>query len=121
MKKMLFVMNPFSGQKKANRVLTELLTMFNRADYEVQVHITAGPGDATREVARVCREKDLIVCCGGDGTHSRTRCNAPRRSRKRLARPGGERCEELACVFPPLSFQKRRTWPRGGAVGIRRV
>ena len=72
MKKMLFVMNPFSGQKKANRVLTELLTMFNRADYEVQVHITAGPGDATREVARVCREKDLIVCCGGDGTFNET-------------------------------------------------
>lgn len=74
MKKMLFVINPYSGQRKAARVLTELITLFNRADYEVQVYMTAGPGDATREVARVCREKDLIVCCGGDGTFNETIC-----------------------------------------------
>lgn len=72
MKKMLFVMNPYSGMRKAAKVLTELITIFNRADYEVQVYMTAGPGDATREVARVCREKDLIVCCGGDGTFNET-------------------------------------------------
>ena len=72
MKKMLFVLNPFSGQRRANKVLPELLALFNRAGYEVQVYITAGPGDATREVARVCMEKDLIVCCGGDGTFNET-------------------------------------------------
>lgn len=72
MKKMLFVMNPYSGQRRAAKVLTELITLFNRADYEVQVYMTAGPGDATKEVARVCKEKDLIVCCGGDGTFNET-------------------------------------------------
>ena len=46
--------------------------MFNRADCTAQVYITAGPGDATVEVARVCRDVDLVVCCGGDGTFNET-------------------------------------------------
>ena len=50
MKKMLFVMNPFAGQRKANRYLAEILTMFNRADYDVTVYMTAGPGDGARMV-----------------------------------------------------------------------
>lgn len=72
MKKMLFVMNPFSGQRRAAKVLTEIITMFNRAGYAVQVYMTAGPGDATVEVERVCRDVDLVVCCGGDGTLNET-------------------------------------------------
>ena len=68
MKKLLLVVNPYSGQKKAAKLLPEIIAMFNRADYTVQVYITAGPGDATVEVARVCRDVDLVVCCGGDGT-----------------------------------------------------
>ena len=66
MKKLLLVVNPYSGQKKAAKLLPEIIAMFNRADYTVQVYITAGPGDATVEVARVCRDVDLVVCCGGD-------------------------------------------------------
>ena len=54
MKKMLLVLNPYSGQKKAPKVLTEIIAMFNRAGYSVQVYVTAGPGDAVGEVARVC-------------------------------------------------------------------
>lgn len=72
MKKMLFVMNPYSGQKKANRYLAEIIEMFNRADYYVMVHMTAGPGDATEVVKRVASQMDLIVCCGGDGTFNET-------------------------------------------------
>ena len=53
MKKMLLVVNPYSGQKKAAKLLPEIIAMFNRADYTVQVYITAGPGDATVEAARV--------------------------------------------------------------------
>ena len=37
MKKMLFVMNPNAGVRWANRYLTEILTVFNRADYAVDV------------------------------------------------------------------------------------
>ena len=72
MKKMLLVVNPYSGQKKAAKLLPEIIAMFNRADYTVQVYITAGPGDATVEAARVCRDVDLVVCCGGDGTFNET-------------------------------------------------
>ena len=72
MKKMLLVLNPYSGQKKAPKVLTEIIAMFNRAGYSVQVYVTAGPGDAEQEVQRVCHEVDLVVCSGGDGTFNET-------------------------------------------------
>ena len=72
MKKMLFVMNPYSGMRRANKYLVEIIDLFNRADYEVMVHMTQGPGDATRVVASKAHEMDLIVCCGGDGTFNET-------------------------------------------------
>lgn len=72
MKKMLFVMNPYSGQRKANRVLAEIISAFNSADYRVEVHMTSGVGDATKVVAERAAEMDLIVCCGGDGTFNET-------------------------------------------------
>ncbi len=72
MKKLLFIMNPFSGQKRANRYLPEIIQMFNQAGYETVVHITAGHGDATLAVERQGADKDLIVCCGGDGTLNET-------------------------------------------------
>ena len=72
MKKMLFIMNPFAGQRKANRCLAEIITVFNRADYEVIIHMTAGSGDATRIAREKAAEVDVIVCCGGDGTFNET-------------------------------------------------
>lgn len=72
MKKMLFVMNPYSGQKRANRYLVEILEMFNQADYDVVVHMTSGSGDAMAAVQRLAEGMDLIVCCGGDGTFNET-------------------------------------------------
>ena len=72
MKKMLFVMNPFSGMRKANRYLPDIVALFNRADYEVIVHMTAGPGDATKVVERRAADMDIVVCCGGDGTFNET-------------------------------------------------
>lgn len=68
MKKMLFIMNPYSGQRRANRYLTEIIGLYNRAGYEVTVHMTAGPGDGARVVGRSAGDKDVVVCCGGDGT-----------------------------------------------------
>ena len=68
MKKMLLVMNPCSGKKKANRVLADIIGIFNRGGYDVTVYMTAARGDATRVVAERAEEFDLIVCAGGDGT-----------------------------------------------------
>ena len=72
MKKMLFVMNPYAGMRKAAKFLAEIITVFNRADYQVSVHMTAGSGDAAQVVERLAGEMDLIVCCGGDGTFNET-------------------------------------------------
>ena len=47
MKKMLFIMNPYSGTRKANRYLADIISLFNKAGYEVNIRMTAGPGDPT--------------------------------------------------------------------------
>ena len=72
MKKMLFIMNPYAGKRRANKYLTDILEMFNRADYLVTVHMTAGPGDATGVVQALAPGMDIVVCCGGDGTFNET-------------------------------------------------
>lgn len=72
MKKMLFIMNPFSGMRRANRYLTDIISLFNRADYEVNIRMTAGPGDAARFAESYSAGVDLVVCCGGDGTLNET-------------------------------------------------
>ena len=68
MKKLLILMNPCSGKKRANRVLSDIIGIFNRGGFDVTVHITAARGDAT-DVARArAAEFDVVVCIGGDGT-----------------------------------------------------
>ena len=72
MKNMLFVMNPMAGLRKANKLLPEILGIFNRAGYRVMVHITESQGDAARVVAQEGANMDVLVCCGGDGTFNET-------------------------------------------------
>lgn len=72
MKKMLFILNPCAGMKKAGRSLPDILAVFNRADYDVRVYVTEGQGDATRAVRTMAKDMDLVVCCGGDGTFNET-------------------------------------------------
>ncbi len=72
MKKLLFIMNPFAGQKKANKVLPEILMLFTEAGYEIHMAMTTGPASATRLAAERGGNADLIVCCGGDGTLNET-------------------------------------------------
>lgn len=72
MKKMLFVFNPYSGMRRGNRHLADMIALFNRADYEVITHITGGPKDATNVVQQRAKDVDLVVCCGGDGTFNET-------------------------------------------------
>lgn len=68
MKKLFLVMNPCSGKKRANKVLAEIIDVFNRADYEVTAYMTAARGDATHAAAERAADFDRIVCIGGDGT-----------------------------------------------------
>ena len=72
MKKMLFIMNPFAGVKRANRHLTDILLMCNQPGYEVTTHMTLGRGDAAAVAREKGKDVDLVVCCGGDGTLNET-------------------------------------------------
>jgi len=72
MRKMLFIMNPFAGQKKANKVLPEILLLFTQAGYDVTTVMTTGTGSAARTAQRLGGEADIVVCCGGDGTLNET-------------------------------------------------
>ena len=72
MKTMLFIMNPYSGMRKANRYLSDIISLFNRADYEVNIRMTTGPGDAAAFALTYSKDVDLVVCCGGDGTLNET-------------------------------------------------
>lgn len=72
MKKLLLVVNPRAGQKKARRYLADIVDVFNRAGYTVVTHMTEGQGDGERAVARHAPDMDIIVCCGGDGTFNET-------------------------------------------------
>ncbi len=68
MKKMLFIMNPCAGQRRANKYLAQIISIFNEADYQVTVCMTAASGDGIRIVKSLLPEHDLVVCAGGDGT-----------------------------------------------------
>lgn len=64
-----FVVNPTSGRGSNRSVLAELQDRMRHRGYEVDQHITRGPGEAT-ELARQCCESpaEALVVWGGDGT-----------------------------------------------------
>lgn len=72
LKKMLFVMNPYAGTRKANRYLAEIIAIFNRAGFDVNTYMTGGQGDAIPYVKEHAGGADVVVCCGGDGTFNET-------------------------------------------------
>ena len=68
MKKLLFLINPVSGKQALEDDLMEVIDVFDRADFEVTIHLTRGIDDLTKTVEERADEFDMIVCCGGDGT-----------------------------------------------------
>jgi len=72
MKKLLLIVNPCAGQKKARKHLADIIDIFNRAGYAVVTYITNGHGDGEQAVIRFAPGMDLIVCAGGDGTFNET-------------------------------------------------
>lgn len=66
--RLLLVMNPCAGQKKANRFLPEIIGIFNGTGYEVMAFMTACRGDGTKIVMEHVSDADLVVAIGGDGT-----------------------------------------------------
>lgn len=72
MKKLLFILNPIAGMRRASRSFADMTAIFNRAGYEVSAFVTAAGGDAEEAVCRYASQVDRIVCCGGDGTFNET-------------------------------------------------
>lgn len=68
MKRMLFIINPRSGREQIKPKLLEILDLFSKAGYELQVYVTQSQKDATEAARQYGAGKDLVVCSGGDGT-----------------------------------------------------
>ena len=65
-------MNPYAGTRHAVKNVVDIISIFNRADYDVLVYMTAGQGDAIRITREKAKDVDLVVCAGGDGTFNET-------------------------------------------------
>ena len=72
MKKMLLVVNPYAGTRKAYKQLADIVSVFNRGEYDVSVYITECAGDAAAVVGQRAQDVDVVTCCGGDGTFNET-------------------------------------------------
>ena len=72
MKRLLFILNPQAGQRKANRFMPDMIRLFIEAGYRCEPYVTGAAGEATRVIARCPRKYDLVVCAGGDGTLNET-------------------------------------------------
>lgn len=67
MKKLLFIYNLHAGKGTLRGRLAPILDALT-AEWDVTVHPTRGPGDATVVARDRAEEFDRIVCSGGDGT-----------------------------------------------------
>lgn len=67
-KRLLLVMNPCAGVRRANRYLSNIASLFMKYGYEALLCMTEKRGDATAFVLSHVREVELVVAVGGDGT-----------------------------------------------------
>ena len=65
MKKLLFIINPCSGKGRIRTRLLDILDIFIKSGYDVQVYITQKSADAKEAVIKKGKRADLIVCSGG--------------------------------------------------------
>lgn len=72
MKKLLFILNPKSGKGQIKNQLLDVVNIFQKNGYQVQLHITQAPLDAKNTIIEIGAEFDRIVCSGGDGTLNET-------------------------------------------------
>ena len=68
MKKMLWIVNPHAGRGAMRGKLIDCILAFQKAGFDVTLHVTEGPEDATRVAQARAGEFDRIVCAGGDSS-----------------------------------------------------
>lgn len=73
-KRLLFVINPYSGRAEIRLRGVMIIDQFIKAGYEVEVYTTQKTGAAIDYVAQNGSRFDRIVCCGGDGTVNEVLC-----------------------------------------------
>lgn len=71
-KRLLLIMNPRAGQKRANRYLPDMLRLFSDYGYVTTAYMTGKQGDGAAFTREHAGEADLIVAVGGDGTLNET-------------------------------------------------
>ena len=74
LKKLLLIVNPVSGQKKAKNYVADMITAFEMASYEVKTVLTEKDRNAYAVVKEMGADYEVIVCVGGDGTLKETVC-----------------------------------------------
>lgn len=70
--KVLLIVNPCAGRTKSRAGTFDIVNKFSTNDYDFSIHTTKCQGDATNIVKKHYDGKDLVVCCGGDGTLNET-------------------------------------------------
>lgn len=68
MKRMLFIYNPHAGKGKILPRIGEIVDIFVKGGYLVEIYPTQGPKDAVKKASKASKRFDLVVCSGGDGT-----------------------------------------------------
>ena len=67
-KKLLLILNPQSGTKRANKHIPQIIDIFQNGGYYCEMRVTQKQGDAGSFVKQSGSDAALIVCIGGDGT-----------------------------------------------------
>lgn len=70
--KLLLIMNPVAGTRRANKFLTEMLVDISNANYEYNIQVTTPTRDAETIACEMAGDCDIVVCIGGDGTLNAT-------------------------------------------------
>ncbi len=71
-KKVLIIMNPVAGTKKPNKHLSEIISLFCEKGWECQIQMTSVEVSAEMIVEKYGKDKDTVICIGGDGTFNET-------------------------------------------------
>ena len=72
MKDLLLIVNPRAGQRRVNRFLTDIVSLFNQNGWRTEVYVTGAPGDGRKYIESRKIAWNMIVCAGGDGTLNET-------------------------------------------------
>ena len=77
-KKMFFLYNPHAGKSQIKSKLADIINVFMRAGYVIQVYATQEPGEAIDATTQYAAGVDCLVVSGGDGTLNEAVCGLMR-------------------------------------------